>query len=149
MEINTADAKERGIENGDTVVVKTPRNSIPMCALVSDNIKPGTVYAAVGGGGPLGTEAWQKANANMLTDFEQYDPISGFPVYKTLLCQISKKRRKRRGMAVQDPSLGCVGVAHANPYGHAVMPPSMNETLSYPAAFRIRLGFISPHADLA
>jgi anaerobic selenocysteine-containing dehydrogenase len=109
VEINTADAKERGIENGDTVVVKTSRNSIPMCALVSDNIMPGTVYAAVGGGGPLGTEAWQKGNANMLTDFEQYDPISGFPVYKTLLCQVSKKRRKRRGVAVQDPSLGCVG----------------------------------------
>jgi anaerobic selenocysteine-containing dehydrogenase len=91
------------------VVVKSPRNSIPMCALVSDNIMPGAVYAAVGGGGPLGTEAWQKANANMLTDFEQYDPISGFPVYKTLLCQISKKKRRRRGIAVQDPTLGCVG----------------------------------------
>jgi anaerobic selenocysteine-containing dehydrogenase len=108
VEMNTADAKERGIETGDTVVVKTPRNSVPMCALVSDNIMPGAAYAAVGGGGPLGTEAWQKGNANLLTDFEQYDPISGFPVYKTLLCQISKKRR-RRGVAVQDPTLGCVG----------------------------------------
>jgi anaerobic selenocysteine-containing dehydrogenase len=109
VELNTADAKERGIETGDTVVVKTPRNSIQMCALVSDHIMPGAAYAAVGGGGPLGTDAWQKGNANMLTDFEQYDPISGFPVYKTLLCQISKKRRERRGVAVQDPSLGCVG----------------------------------------
>jgi len=109
VEINTADAKERGIETGDTVVVKTPRNSIPMCALVSDNIMPGAAYAAVGGGGPLGTEAWQNGNANMLTDFEQYDPISGFPVYKTLLCQISKKKRRRRGIAVQDPTLGCSG----------------------------------------
>ena len=109
VELNTADAKERGIETGDVVVVKTPRNSISMCALVSDNIMPGAVYAAVGGGGPLGTEAWRNGNANMLTDFEQYDPISGFPVYKTLLCQISKKKRTRRGIAVQDPSLGCVG----------------------------------------
>jgi len=108
VEINTVDARDRGIETGDTVVVKTPRNSIPMCALVSDNIMPGAAYAAVGGGGPLGTEAWQKGNVNLLTDFEQYDPISGFPVYKTLLCQISKKRR-RRGIAVQDPSLGCSG----------------------------------------
>jgi anaerobic selenocysteine-containing dehydrogenase len=109
VEINTADAGERGIETGDMVVVKTPRNSIPMCALVSDNIMPGAAYAAVGGGGPLGPEAWQKGNANLLTDFEQYDPISGFPVYKTLLCQISKKRRRRRGIAVQDPTLGCSG----------------------------------------
>lgn len=109
VQINTVDAKERGIENGDMVVVKTPRNSISMCALVSDAIMRGVVYAAVGGGGPLGTEAWQKGNANMLTDFEQYDPISGFPVYKTLLCQVSKKRRERRGIVVQDPSLGCVG----------------------------------------
>jgi anaerobic selenocysteine-containing dehydrogenase len=109
VEINTTDAEVRGIATGDTVVVKTPRNSIPMCALVSDDIMPGTVYAAVGGGGPLGTEAWQKGNANMLTDFEQYDPISGFPIYKTLLCQISKKKRRRRGIAVQDPTLGCGG----------------------------------------
>ena len=80
-----------------------------MFAYVTDNIIAGFAYAAVGGGGPLGPEEWRQANANMLTDFEQFDEISGFPVYKSLLCQIKKKKRQSKGIAVQDPSLGCAG----------------------------------------
>lgn len=109
IEMNSEDADQRGIKTGDSVVVKTVRGSVPMRAYVSDKIMAGFAYAAVGGGGPLGTEEWRKANTNVLTDFEQYDEISGFPVYKTLLCQVKKKKRQRRGIAVQDPSLGCVG----------------------------------------
>ena len=109
IELSTSDATARGIETGDSVVVKTVRGSIPMRALVTDKLMAGFAYAAVGGGGPQGTEEWRKANANVLTDFEQYDEISGFPVYKTLLCQVKKKKRQRRGIVVQDPSLGCVG----------------------------------------
>lgn len=44
----------------------------------------------MGGGGPLGPVAWQQANVNGLTDFENRDPISGFPVYKALLCDVIK-----------------------------------------------------------
>ena len=109
VEINEKDALERGIADGDPVIIKTARGSVPMRASVSDTIMAGFVYAAVGGGGPLGTEEWRKANVNMVTDFDQYDEISGFPVYKTLLCDIRKKKRQRRGIAVQDPSLGCAG----------------------------------------
>lgn len=109
IEMNSEDADQRGIKTGDSVVVKTVRGSVPMRAYVTDKIMAGFAYAAVGGGGPLGTEEWRKANTNVLTDFEQYDEISGFPVYKTLLCQVKKKKRQRRGIAVQDPSLGCVG----------------------------------------
>ena len=109
IEMNTGDADQRGISAGDLVIVRTARGSVPMRASVTDAIMAGFAYAAVGGGGPLGTEEWRRANVNCLTDLEQFDPISGFPVYKTLLCQIGKKKRQRRGMAVQDPSLGCGG----------------------------------------
>jgi len=109
VEMNAGDAEARGIANGDAVVIKTARGSVTMQAHVSDRIMPDVVYAMVGGGGPQGPEAWQQANANALTDFDQYDDISGFPVYKTLLCQVKKKKRRRRKIAVQDPSLGCVG----------------------------------------
>ena len=109
VEINTTDAKERDIKTGDPVIIKTVRGSVRMFAYVTDNIIAGFAYAAVGGGGPLGPEEWRQANANMLTDFEQFDEISGFPVYKSLLCQIKKKKRQSKGIAVQDPSLGCVG----------------------------------------
>lgn len=109
VEMNTADAEERGIRTGDRVILKTARGTVPMRAFVSEKIMPGFVYAPVGGGGPLGTEEWRQANVNELADMDQFDEISGFPVYKTLLCQVSKKKRNRTRIAAQDPTLGCGG----------------------------------------
>ena len=109
VEMNPSDADERGIKMGDAVSIKTARGSVRMRAYVADKIMKGFVYAPVGGGGPIGTDEWKQANVNFLTDFEQFDEISGFPIYKTLLCQVKKKKRMRRGIAVQDPTLGCGG----------------------------------------
>lgn len=109
VEMSEADAQNRNIEMGDLVIIRTARGSVKMRAYVTDKIIEGFVYASVGGGGPLGTEEWKEANINCLTDLEQYDEISGFPVYKTLLCQVKKKRRKHKGSTIQDPSLGCGG----------------------------------------
>ncbi|WP_028313789.1 molybdopterin-containing oxidoreductase family protein [Desulfatibacillum aliphaticivorans] len=109
IQISPADAAERRLETGDLATLKTARGSVVMRVFVTDKIMEGFVYAPVGGGGPLGTEEWQAANVNMLTDLEQFDPISGFPVYKTLLCQIKRKRDKRHKIEVPDPTLGCVG----------------------------------------
>jgi len=109
VEMSEADAQNRNIEMGDLVVIRTARASVKMRAYVTDKIIEGFVYASVGGGGPLGTDEWKEANINCLTDLEQYDEISGFPVYKTLLCQVKKKRRKHKGSTIQDPSLGCGG----------------------------------------
>jgi hypothetical protein len=74
-----------------------------------DDVHAEAMDAAMGGGGPLGTKEWQQANVNFLTADRQYDEISGFPVYKTLLCQVKKKKRVRRGGASADPTLGCGG----------------------------------------
>ncbi len=109
VQMNTEDAEARKVKSGDVVNIKTVRGQVTMRAFVSDKIMPGFAYAPVGGGGPLGTKEWQQANVNELTDDRQYDPISGFPVYKTLLCQIKKKKRIRRGAASADPTLGCGG----------------------------------------
>ena len=57
-------------------------------ARVTDDIIEGAIDANMGGGGPLGPEAWQDCNVNDLTDLNRYDPISGFPVYKALLCDV-------------------------------------------------------------
>jgi anaerobic selenocysteine-containing dehydrogenase len=109
VEIHPADAAERDIKDGEVVIIKTVRGKVSMRAKVTDKISAGFVYAPVGGGGPQGPDAWQQANVNLLTDDQQFDPISGFPVYKTLLCQVKKKKRIRRGAAAADPSLGCGG----------------------------------------
>ncbi|MCP4360071.1 MAG: molybdopterin-dependent oxidoreductase [Chloroflexi bacterium] len=84
------DARVRGIKNGDEVMVKSPRGQVCFWAHVTEDIVPGVIEANMGGGGPLGSEEWQMANVNTLTDFNNRDPISGFPVYKALLCDVSR-----------------------------------------------------------
>lgn len=91
VHLHTADAAVRDIQHGDAVWVMTPRGRTPFYACVSNNIVRGAVEVNMGGGGPLGSQAWREANANELTDFTHRDPISGFPVYKALLCEVVKR----------------------------------------------------------
>lgn len=88
--INSSDAAERSIVHGDRVVVESARGSVVMRALVSDDIMQGTIDANMGGGGPVGPKAWQECNINEVTDLKRHDPISGFPVYKALLCDVKR-----------------------------------------------------------
>jgi anaerobic selenocysteine-containing dehydrogenase len=88
--LHRSDAIARGIEDGDEVNVTTLRGRVPFQARVTEDIVPGVVEVNMGGGGPLGPYSWQRANVNELTDFENRDPISGFPVYKALLCEVTK-----------------------------------------------------------
>lgn len=90
ISINTHDAEIRGVQDGDLVQVKTLRGQVFMRAIVTDDIMQGTVDANMGGGGPVGPKEWQECNINELTDLNRYDPISGFPVFKALLCDIQK-----------------------------------------------------------
>jgi len=90
VEICDLDAKTRGIKSGDLVAVSTPRGSIPFRAKVTDTIVKGAIECNMGGGTAVGPDAWRKWNVNKLTDLENYDEISGFPVYKALLCEVRK-----------------------------------------------------------
>ena len=90
VHIHSDDAAARGITDGDPVDVVSPRGRVRFTARVSANIVPGAVEANMGGGGPLGPKEWQQANVNTLTDPQNFDPISGFPVYKALLCEVVK-----------------------------------------------------------
>ncbi len=88
--INPADARRRGIADGDDVLVVSARGAVPYKAEVTADVLPGQVEANMGGGGPGQAEHWEKCNVNVLTDHENRDPISGFPVYKALLCDVKK-----------------------------------------------------------
>ncbi|UCE20545.1 MAG: IscS subfamily cysteine desulfurase [Gemmatimonadota bacterium] len=88
--INIDDARARGIRNGDEVHVKSPRGSVVMRAAVTEDIVRGAIEANHAGGSPVGPRAWQECNINELTDAGNCDPISGFPVYKSLLCDVVK-----------------------------------------------------------
>ncbi len=88
--LNSQDAQQRGISDGDRIVVSTRRGKVTFWARVGEKVLPGAVEVNVGGGGPLQNRAWRKSNTNDLTDFYNRDPISGFPVFKALLCEIEK-----------------------------------------------------------
>ncbi|MDH3674300.1 MAG: molybdopterin-dependent oxidoreductase [Anaerolineae bacterium] len=90
--IHVEDARQRDIEDGDEVYVISPRGRVPFWAHVTEDIVQGVVEVNMGGGGRLGPVAWQQANVNDLTDFENRDPISGFPVYKALLCDVQPRK---------------------------------------------------------
>jgi cysteine desulfurase NifS len=93
--INSSDAAERNIEDNDWVRVFTQRGCVTFRARVTDSIVQGAIDANMGGGGPLGPKSWQECNVNELTDLDHYDPISGFPIYKSLLCQVEKIDQKQ------------------------------------------------------
>ena len=88
--LHPQDASRRGIQTGDQVLVVTPRGRVRYTAWVTGDIVPGVVEANAGGGGPIARGAWRDCNVNELTDPDNRDPISGFPVYKALLCDVVK-----------------------------------------------------------
>ncbi|MFC1499414.1 aminotransferase class V-fold PLP-dependent enzyme [Candidatus Zixiibacteriota bacterium] len=90
VSMNHLDAADRGIDEGDLVEVSSPRGRVRYRALVTENMVRGAVDASQGGGGPLGPQAWRECNVNDLTDLHRHDPISGFPVYKALLCEVER-----------------------------------------------------------
>ncbi|MFQ6046516.1 MAG: aminotransferase class V-fold PLP-dependent enzyme, partial [Gemmatimonadales bacterium] len=90
VELNAEDARARGISDGDLVEVRTARGAVPFRARVTGEIVRGAVECNMGGGTPVGPRAWREWNVNELTDLENYDEISGFPVYKALLCEVVK-----------------------------------------------------------
>ena len=53
--------------------------AVNFVAAVTDIMKPGVVHCFHG---------WNEANVNELTDHTTLDPISGFPAFKSLLCEV-------------------------------------------------------------
>jgi anaerobic selenocysteine-containing dehydrogenase len=101
--LNPEDAAPRGIAEGDRVLVSTPRGSVAFTAHVTEDIVPGAIEADAHGGGRSAVPAWKECNVNELTDFENRDPLTGFPVYKALLCQVSKVSGDKEGSAREGP----------------------------------------------
>jgi hypothetical protein len=71
--------------------VESPRGRVGFWAKVTDDVMTGQVEVNVGGGNPVHAAPWREANTNYLTDYENRDSISGFPVYKALLCEVRKR----------------------------------------------------------
>jgi len=81
IEIHPRTAGSLGIAEGNLVKVESLRGSIQLKAKVTEDIHPKVVSIQHG---------WSEANANLLTDDEARDPVSGFPSFRSLVCRITK-----------------------------------------------------------
>jgi anaerobic selenocysteine-containing dehydrogenase len=79
VQIHPKDAADRGIADGDRVVVSSPRGSVRFVAWVTDQVAPGVAHVFHG---------WAEANVNELMSDRHLDPVSGFPAFKSSLCQV-------------------------------------------------------------
>ena len=80
LTINPEDAEIRHIKRGDEVFLKTPYGQMRVKAKPTIMVRTGVVAIMHG---------WAKANVNELIP-RQFDPISGFPPYKEVICKVVK-----------------------------------------------------------
>ena len=80
LTINPKDATEKHIKRGDTLILKTPYGQMRVRVKPTIMVPPGIVGIMHG---------WSKANVNELIP-RQFDPISGFPPYKEVICKVVK-----------------------------------------------------------
>jgi anaerobic selenocysteine-containing dehydrogenase len=81
VDINPIDARARDMEPGQWVALSTPRGSMRVRANVTEYVPPGVVNVIYGFPG---------ADVNEIIDPDYRDPISGFPGFKSLLCEVTK-----------------------------------------------------------
>jgi len=74
------------IKDGDEVMVETLRGNVRIKAEVTEEIMPGVVHMMHG---------WDESNANVLTNDEARDPISGFTEFRVNLCRVKKISEKK------------------------------------------------------
>ncbi|MBN1101894.1 MAG: molybdopterin-dependent oxidoreductase, partial [Deltaproteobacteria bacterium] len=80
LTINPEDAAWRRIERGDEVLLKTAWGRMKVRAKPTIMVPPGVVGVMHG---------WAEANVNELIP-RKFDPISGFPPYKEVVCEVVK-----------------------------------------------------------
>ena len=78
--IHPEDAERRDISRWDAVILKTPYGQIDVKAKPTIMVPKGIVGVMHG---------WAKANVNELIP-RQFDPISGFPPFKEVVCNVMK-----------------------------------------------------------
>ena len=85
IEMHPMDAEKLGVKTGDVVTVTSTVGSvdIPVTIVHSTNILPGVTQI---------THGWKESNVNLITHDDRNDPISGFPLMKSVEVKIERKR---------------------------------------------------------
>ncbi|TFG02867.1 MAG: hypothetical protein EU540_00750 [Promethearchaeota archaeon] len=93
--INPNTANERGIKDGDMVIIETPKGSIQHKAKIFEGIRPDTVNGIYGWWMPekkTEENGYLNTNINFLCSFyPPYDPEIGINCIQGVMCQVRKK----------------------------------------------------------
>jgi anaerobic selenocysteine-containing dehydrogenase len=83
MEMHPDDAARLGLKDGEPARVSTRVGAIelPVTVMAPNEILPGTVQI---------THGFREANVNLLTPDDVFDPISGFPLMKSLAARVER-----------------------------------------------------------
>jgi len=82
VEIGVGTGKQYRIDDGDWVIVESPRGEIYMKARVTEDVPDGMVFI---------DHAWPGiSNEALLLDFSVRDPYHGFPNFRPFLCTLKK-----------------------------------------------------------
>jgi anaerobic selenocysteine-containing dehydrogenase len=79
-DINPVDAHARSLKQDDWILLSTPRSAIRVKAIVTVKTPPGIVNMFHG---------YPEADVNTLIEPDYLDPVTGYPGFKSLLCQIT------------------------------------------------------------
>lgn len=80
-DLNPEDGRRLGIAQGEEVAITTPSGAICVQSNLTNMVQPGVVHIS---------QCYIDVNVNGLVEPDYYDPISGFPGYKSLLCKVEK-----------------------------------------------------------
>ncbi len=80
-DLHPVDAPARNVDQGDWVLLSTSRGALRVRANLTERVPPGVVNMYHGR---------PEADVNTLIDPDYRDPISGFPAFKSLLCEVKK-----------------------------------------------------------
>ncbi len=83
VEMHPVDAATLGMGEGDVVRLVSSVGSLEIAVQVvgSEDILPGTVQV---------THGWSQANVNLLTHDDRFDPVSGFPLMKSVQVRVER-----------------------------------------------------------
>jgi anaerobic selenocysteine-containing dehydrogenase len=84
VEMHPSDAVGLGVTDGDVVTVTSRIGSvdIPVKVMAANEIPSGTLQI---------THGWKEANVNLITHDDRFDPISGFPLMKSVEVRVEPK----------------------------------------------------------
>ena len=83
VEMHPEDAASLGVADGDAVRITSRIGALEICVKVRarNEILPGVLQI---------THGWREANVNLITHDDRFDPVSGFPLMKSMTVRVEK-----------------------------------------------------------